>query len=193
MPHGADAYELHADVQTGALLYIGAFRAGERFEVNEVTQVVFDEPLADDLFSYSPVAGEQLTPARAITERMTLAEAAQRVPFKVLVPQHLPPAAGPLREVMYHPPRSAEGREQLTLMYDGSLWLDESATLDSELADLEWEDVQHHGKALRISDPEDDDGYRLVAVELEGTCVTVISKLERPELLDLAASLAPAE
>jgi hypothetical protein len=195
LPYGADEYEFHAEPRRGVVLGIIARHGGEVFEINEVTQVAFDEAMEDSLFTYTPLGGEQVRPADTIVEQLTLDAAVARMPFTVLVPMHLPDSGHTDFEVMYHPPRMRSPREHLSLMYRGDecdrLWVYEGATPDPELSEFDWELVRHGGKDLRLSDPGDS-GMRVVAFEQHETHVTIFSDLARERLLALASSFIPA-
>ncbi len=189
---GADEYELHADPERGVLLLVASRCRGEVLEANEVSEVAFDEPLADDLFTYNPRLGEQVRSPDTIAEHLTLAAAAARMQFTVLVPTRVP--EGCVRtEVMFHPSRLNSPRPYLTLMYMGGDYLvvHQSATPD-QLDEWEWESVERGGRRLEISDPGPGEGERLVRLEHLGTHVDIWSDLDRERLLDVAASLAPA-
>ena len=190
---GADEYELHADPERGVLLLVASRCRGEVLETNEVSEVAFDEPLADDLFTYNPRLGEQVRPPDMITEHLTLAAAAARMPFTVLVPTRVPEGKGVRTEVMFHPPRLNSPRPYLTLMYMGEDYLvvNQSAT-PAQLDEWEWESVERGGRRLEISDPGPGKGKRLVRLEHLGTHVDIWSDLDRERLLDVAASLALA-
>ena len=54
---GADGYELRVDAQRGALLRAAARIDGEEFTFKEITSVVFDEALPDELFRFKPPPG----------------------------------------------------------------------------------------------------------------------------------------
>jgi len=192
LPHGAEHYELRADPLTGTLLYIAGYQGGQIFEVNEVTEVHFDEHLSGELFRYDAAAGETIPPTAPISERISLAEAIARMPFTVLVPQRLSSEAKSRREVMYQPARS--GREgSLAIVYGGGLWVRQGDQPDSELAELEFETVEYQGRTLQISDPGIGDGYFVATIEQDGTHVQFMFQGERSELLDMATSLVPAE
>lgn len=195
LPGGADEYEFHADPEHGVLLSILARYGGQVFETSQVMEVVFDEPLDDALFTYKPAFGEQVRPADAITEQLTLEAAVARMPFVVLVPTRLPDPEHSTVMVMYHPPRWRSSRAYLSLMYMGSeecgsLWINQSDTPDPEADELDWEYVERNGRSMRLSDPGAE-GMRAVALEQEGTHVTVWSELGRERILDLAGSLVP--
>jgi hypothetical protein len=192
LPAHADEYELHADPERGVVLLVAGKFEGVVFETDEVTEVAFDEPLDDGLFTYEPRRGEQVRPADPIVEQLTLAGAVARVPFAVLVPSRLPDPSHAVLEVMYHPPRVNGGRPHLTLMYrgDGHLWLNQSY-MPADLSEYEWEMVERDGRRMEISDPGAEAGTRIVRLEHLGTHVDIWSVLDRERLLDLAASLAP--
>ena len=192
LPHGADYYELHADPLTGTLLYIAAYQADQIFEVNEVAEVYFDEALSDELFRYSPPPGEIIRPATPITERMSLADAIARAPFTVLIPQRLSSEAKSSRQVMFEADRSGPG-DSLVIFYGGGLWVRQGAQPDAEMAELEFETVEHQGRTLQISDPGTGDGYLVATLEQDGTHVQVMFRGERSALLEMATSLAPAQ
>jgi hypothetical protein len=196
LPCGADEYEFHADPERGVLLSILGRYRGQVFETSQVTEVVFDEPLDDALFTYKPAFGEQVRPADRISEQLTLEAAVARMPFVVLVPARLPDPEHSSVMVMYHPPRLRSSRAFLCLMYmgseeNGSLWINQSDTPDPEADKLDWEQVERNGRSMRLSDPGAE-GMRVAALEQEGTHVTLWSELDRERILDLAASLVPA-
>jgi len=196
LPCGADEYEFHVEPNRGLVLSIHARCAGAVFESGEVTDVVFDEPIDDKVFSYTPAYGEQVRPAAPIVEHINLEAAVKRMPFTVLIPNQVPNAEHAHCEVMYHPPRVPSSRPFLSLMYrwglsEQSLWLHEAETIDPELEKYEWEDVARNGRELRLSDPDIEGGRRAIALMHDGTYVTIWSDIAREPLLDLAASLAP--
>jgi hypothetical protein len=200
LPHGADEYEFHFDLERAALLNIVARREGQVFEVHEVIEIAYDEPLDPSLFVYEPKPGEQVAPASPVVERMSVTAAIARVPFTVLSPTRVPDPDHTHVEVMYHPPRRQGGWSHLAFMYRGShlfrhLWVKQSAPPGLAFDDLEWEPVASDGIAqcgLRISDPGDGDGVRIVAFEQNGTCVSITSDLDRSTLIDFARSFTAA-
>ncbi len=194
LPCGADEYEFHADTERGVLLYIDGRHQDEVFEVNEVRDVVFDEPIGDDLFSYTPHPSDQVRTAAPIVERMTLEAAVARMPFTVLVPSCVPDAEHNDFEVMYHPPRPQSARAHLALMYRGDhrLWINESDCAEPETAEMEWEQIERDGKRMAISDPGVDAGMSILALEQAGTYVTIMSDLDRDRLIRVAFSLVAA-
>jgi hypothetical protein len=123
---------------------------------------------------------------------MSLADAVARMPFTVLIPQRLSSEAKSRREVMYQPSRSGE-EGSLALFYGGGLWVRQGAQPDAEMAELEFETVEHQGRTLQISDPGTGDGYLIATIEQDGTHVQFMFQGERAELLELATSLTPAQ
>lgn len=197
LPYGADEYEFDVLPGRGVVLAIRARHEGTIFEVNEITGVVFDEPLDEGLFRYTPAYGEQVRPATPIVELLSLEAAVRRMAFPVLIPKEVPDADRARLDVMYYPPRIPSSRPHLSLTYrwDGreqNLWIHEAATVDPELEKLEWELISRNGRELRLSDPHIEGGRRGVALEHSGTHVTIWSDIAREPLLDLAASLVPA-
>lgn len=196
----ADAYEFHADPERAVLLSISALHQGRAFEVYEVRDVAFDQPLDATLFTYTPRRGEQVRPANPVFEGMSLEGAVKRMPFTVLVPTRVPDAEHANLQVFYHHPRPRSPRPLLSLMYMGDfraksvlhLWIDEAASAPEDDADYEWETVEHAGCQMRISDSGGDDGMRLVRLQQCGTYVEIRSNLDRSSLLELAGSLVPA-
>lgn len=193
LPHGADEYELHADLERGVLLYIGGRSAGKLFETCEVTEIAFDEMLDEALFTYAPADGEAPVSAGPIMERMSLQAAAARAPFVVLAPAGPPELAEAMSEVMYHPPESDSQHARLTLGFRGKgmLWITQANVADPSHARLEWEVFERQGKRLSLSDPGDGIGMRMLALEQQGTHVTIMSELDREQVIAIACALTP--
>jgi hypothetical protein len=197
LPYGADEYVFDVLPERGVVLAIQARRDGDVFETNEITRVIFDEPINPSLFHYTPTYGEQVRPADPIIEHLSLEAAIRRSQFTVLVPWQVPNADHAQLEVMNHPGRLASSRPYLLLLYrwgnrEQSLSLYEAATEDPELEDFEWEQVTRNGRSLRLSDPDVEGGRRAIALEQSGTHVMIWSDIAREPLLNLAASLVPA-
>jgi hypothetical protein len=196
LPHGADEYEFHVDPARGLLLGIIARTAGKVFEVNEVTDVQFDRPLDNSLFTHTAEIGEQTVERGPITEHLALEAAILRVPFKVYVPTRVADPTHSRLEVIYHPARMRSPRASLMFMYRGSteydsLWIQQAGSARPDLDELEWEPLKDKGMNLQISDPGTE-GRRIVTFDREGTYVEIISDLDRERLLDLATSFVPA-
>ncbi|MBV9001480.1 MAG: hypothetical protein JO304_20645 [Solirubrobacterales bacterium] len=90
--NGADLYTLEVDVRCGALLRAVALRGGEPFQEITTVEIAFDEPIGDELFRFEPPAGERVQPVRQRPrpQHITAAEAQQRAPFTVLIPDRIP-------------------------------------------------------------------------------------------------------
>lgn len=86
---GADEYELVVDRERGVLLFMESRFGGELLDVKEVRKVEFDAELPESTFVFVPkpgVAVEDEPQSRAVS----LAEAAEQVPFPLLVPDFEP-------------------------------------------------------------------------------------------------------
>lgn len=174
------------------LLSVAARFGGQVFATYEVREVAFDEPMDPGLFVYEPRPGEQVRPAERAVERLTLAGAAARAPFAVLVPARVPdPDHSPV-EVLFHPAQPGGRDPYLTLMYRGGyrLWLHQAATAGRPDG-AGWETVERSGRRMAVRKPGPG-GERVVVLEHLGTHVEIHSDLDRDRLLDVAASLAPA-
>lgn len=190
LPPEADEFEFAADLEFPSLLSIRANLAGQTFETFDVTQVVFNGAIDDDVFNVQPLSGKPTRDAVPVVQRMTLEAAMEKVPFTVLLPA-LGPEFGE-RNVHYHPPREKR-RESLVVHYHGgdskTLWFYLSAELDSEMLDrLEWEDVEFGGRRFQLSDPEVEGGKSILLFNQDGTWVEIISDLARDELFKVACS-----
>jgi hypothetical protein len=200
LPHGADEYEFHFDRERAALLNIVGRCQGQAFALHEVTEIAFDESLDPGLFIYEPRPGQQVAPAVPVVEHMSLEAAIARMPFTVLVPTRVPNPEHARADVMYHPPRRQGGWSHLTLSYRGSqafgrLWVKQDGAPGFLHDDLEWEWIASDGivqNDLRISDPGEAVGMRIVAFEQHGTYVEITSDLDRTTLIDFARSFTAA-
>jgi outer membrane lipoprotein-sorting protein len=90
---GADCYTLEVDADRGVLLQVTASRDGEPFQRITTDQITFDHPIVPERFRFEPPPGEQVQPARGRHElvHLSLADAQQRAPFTVLIPDRIPP------------------------------------------------------------------------------------------------------
>jgi len=194
LPHGADEYEFHADAERGALLYIAGKHQGRVFEVCEVIEVAYDEPLDDSVFTYELQLGEQIRTPTPTVERMTIEAAASKVPFVVLVPQWLPASIPGVAEVMFHRESKRQPYPSVTILYRGrrSLWIEQCATaqVDVELSAPAWDQIELDGKSLAIADAGD--GQLAIAIQLHGSNALIHSDLSREQLIQIATSLSPA-
>ena len=116
-PYGADALSIAVDRERGVILRFEASAAEQPIRRLEVTEIVFDEPLADELFTVPE--GDLRTAHEAYpVNYVTLEQAARDVPFQLWAPArlagrwnlnviHRPETTGPRvpESVMLHAPR----------------------------------------------------------------------------------------
>lgn len=198
LPSGADEYEFHGDPERGVLLSIIGFHRGKPFKGHEVVDVRFDDVILDETFTYVPAPSEQVRRSVPVVEQLSLKEAVERAKFTVLVPTKLGEFASGHKQVFFHPSQLHDPRAKLNLSYHNFgrgdlqvIQLDQAASADPEWEELEWQNITHQGRELRVSDPETERGYRLIAFEQAGTHVLVSSPLPLATLLDFAVSLEP--
>jgi hypothetical protein len=118
LPYRADEYELHVDLARGVLLNIIGRNRGEFLGQHEVTEVAFDEPLNQNLFTYEPAPGDQVQPeAPLFEEPKSREEAISRMPFQVLFPTSIYEPHYHLSSIEYHRPPWAGGWSTLLLSY----------------------------------------------------------------------------
>jgi len=190
-------FELAADIERAVLLSIIGVIDEQPVDAHEVFEVSFDEELDDSLFTYEAGLGETVQPATPTIEHTTLRAAAARAPFTVLVPSYLPEMDSLYNEAIYHPNRPDCKDEHLTIFYRGaksydSLWIQQSGHPDSDTRDeLEWDEFEHDGQRMQISDPYPEQGRRILCTEQAGTHVSITSDLPRDKLARIAASLSP--
>lgn len=97
---------------------------------------------------------------------------------------------------MYHPVRPGSKDEHVTIFYRGStsyqsLWIDlRSEANRAKLEQLEWDDFESNGRKLQISEPEAEDGLRVLALVQNGTRVQIASDLPKNEMVKIALSMA---
>lgn len=197
---GVYEYDVDVDRERGAVLGFKSIHRGEVFASSEVVEVAFDVPLGDELFAYEPAPGEQVEPKAPIFETLSLAGAVARMPFTVLIPTRVPNTDRTICHLTYYPPRRGGGWSHLSLAYlrtegAGRLRVDQGQRPAPGLEKYEWERVDVASdslEGLRISDPRDNSGDRLVVFEQSGTHVRIRSNLDRERLIDLATSFVPA-
>lgn len=168
LPKDADEYEFHADCQRGVLLALSSSYKGSVFWCSEVTEVHFDEAMADELFTYTPRLGEQIHPPVPVVERLSVEAAIKQLPFTVFVPSRRPGFEQSCLEFMYHPARLNSPRPHLSILFHGEsgkfLSITEAANEDPELQDFEWENLCQDGQEFRLSDPGRGRGVRIVVL-----------------------------
>ena len=87
-PYGADDLSLAVDRERGVILRFEASAGGEPIRRLEVTEIAFDEPLADDLFAVP--AGSVRSAAEAFpVNHLTLEQAARAASFPLWAPARL--------------------------------------------------------------------------------------------------------
>ena len=193
----ASEFEFAADVERAALLSIVGQVDGEAVETHEVIEVTFDEEIDDSLFTYQAGAGETVQPAVPISEHITLEAAAARAPFTVLMPTYVPESQRVQSDAMYHPKRPNSPEECLSMFYRGGetfghLWINQRLVRDKEWYDeLEWDELVVDGLRLEFSDPDPDEGLRILVCEQDGTDVSITADLPRDEMVKIALSLKP--
>ena len=64
MWEAADEFELLVDAERGTLLRLGACCGGEEFDGHEVTEIEFDAPIPDDVFTFIPPSGTRVNVRR---------------------------------------------------------------------------------------------------------------------------------
>jgi outer membrane lipoprotein-sorting protein len=196
LPEWATHHELDVDFERGVLLRCGSFFDGEEFLTYEVTEVAFDETFPADTFVFAPPPGEEiLDPEAAFPhgQEMTIEEAARLADFTVLIPRRIPEGAE-LR-VHYSPGWARNDQPPMVWLnywFESarhSLAFGQSGDDRHLLSSLSWEQLEHDGQELRVSDQH---GQRLLALERAGTYVVVQSDLDRETLIEIALSLEPA-
>jgi hypothetical protein len=191
LPTEADEYEFAADLEFPALLSIDAKLAGESFERFEVTNVTYNGEIDESLFELEPLSGQQVRDAVPVAQPITLEAAKAKVSFAVLLPK-MGPEFGEL-QFFYERPRQKGDVEGLSVFYHAGashrFWFHLRPRLESEMYDrLEWEDVEVAGRRYQLSDPQVEDGLKVLVFNQDGTWVDIYSDHPRDELLRLAAS-----
>lgn len=199
---GADYYELEVDPHLGVLLAATAIHDGQPFHAITTLELVFDQPIPDEIFRFQPPAGEEIEPLHGVhrLRHVTLTEAQQQAPFTVLMPDTVPhtwQVQCRFLAASQRPPSPTE----IGLSYDSvdgheSISLTQTAAGPSnphtQLVDEEnWENVTRDGIAMKTRPAHW--GQAQVELELEGTWVHLMSdNLTRDQVLRIAAGLRPA-
>lgn len=189
----ADAYDLVVDAERGVVLRLASLLDGEPREVSELTEIAFDEELPPDTFVFSPPPGEQvreLSPGLPRAEELTLAEAAGRAPFVLLVPRRSPEGAE--LSVFLAPGDERAGEPAgVGLRYRFPSGLHYLSIGQGSRPELDLGDamrIERDGVELRARDLG---GQRQVTLERAGTHVLLVSDLPLELLAEIAASLEP--
>ncbi|MGH9280571.1 MAG: hypothetical protein ACRD12_21065 [Acidimicrobiales bacterium] len=187
---GADEVMLAVDRQSGVLLRAESRLQGAPFVVQEVTSLVLDEPLDDEVFRFvSPDGSPVRSPREAFSrpEEASVEEVARRASFTVLLPGRLP--EGWTIEVSYLPPSVRPPRpESATLhLLDGRDAMPRARVREAAepLPDvLDWTELVRDGRRILVDRDE-------AKAEIEGTHVRATGNVERDALVDIVASLRP--
>jgi hypothetical protein len=193
----ANEFEFAANVEHAVLLSIKAKEGQTTVEAHEVLEVTFGGKLDDSLFVYEPGMNEIVQEAAPVAEHVTLEAAAIRAPFVVLQPSYTPDPEQTHSEVMYHAARPTSKVESLTIFYRGgdsydNLWIKQRCEPDErQQKELEWDELVVEGQRIEISDPNPEEGLRVLSCRRENTFVTIISDLPKDEMVKIALSLTP--
>lgn len=188
----AEEFEFVGDPARGLLLRITEFCEGEVLKVREVLDAEFDLPMDDNLFVGPPEGGQRETESPLKSLNLTLEEAAQRTPFVLLAPPR-ERKVDHLHVAVIKDEENSGGVAACVFFSIGgqSVILRESEVPSHELDEFEWEEMEHAGQKLLVSDPSEADAECVVALEKLGTHVMITSEMERGALLELAVSLSP--
>ncbi|MEM8735993.1 MAG: hypothetical protein AAGG44_17320 [Planctomycetota bacterium] len=194
LPLEADQFEFAADLEVPVLLTIVGLLAGEVIERIEVTDVVFNGDIEEAVFDCQPLEGQGTRPALPVTQKMSLENAAARVPFKLLLPKS--GVGDEIPVVHYEPGKREDANDSVAVMYvEGDqhrLWFHLRGSSDRDSDErLEWNEIEAAGQRFEISDPEVEGGMICLRFRKHGTWVEIVSDHSRQELLDIAVSFEP--
>jgi hypothetical protein len=196
-PYGADALSIAVDRERGVILRFEASAAEQPIRRLEVTEIVFDEPLGDELFTVPE--GDLRTAYEAYpVNYVTLEQAARDVPFQLWAPARL---AGRWNLNVIHRPETTGPRvtESVMLHLHDSESLHDFGIEQAAEQLLAWRTgeartVTVDGEEIRVIG-----GDRLPGPPLEvhlvrgGTHIRVYSNnLDEDALLEIAGALEPA-
>jgi hypothetical protein len=193
LPGGADEHRLAVDLQRGVLLRVESRLNGAAFFRQELLDLAFDEPLPEDLFDGTRLPGPVASTAtRHQHQRTTVADAAARAPFTVLVPTPAPPGTVASAMVI-EPDEWGAGHHAVSIIYRD----DEHATqisvhetaAEHESGDgLDWTTRIIGGRTIEVCDV----GTMVIAKTThEGTSVRIQGNVALDQVAALAASLEP--
>ena len=201
---GADRYTLEVDLERGVLLEAIAFRDGKPFHRITTVEVVFDHPIPDERFHFEPPTGEQIQPmsGRPRPQRLSVAEAQQRAPFTVLIPDRIPAnwrVHCVFVEASTRPPlpaqvslnyRSDDGHESVSLSQSSAT--NRESGYERLTSGDAWHDVERYGTVVRVTKPDAVGSQAQAHLERDGTFVVLTSEtLNSDQLATLAAGLKP--
>ncbi len=202
---GADRYTLEIDTDRGVLLQVTASRDGQPFQQITTDRIAFDHLIAPERFRFEPPPGEQIQPTRGQHRlvHLSLADAQQRAPFTVLIPDRIPPDWH-LTCAFIEPSQRPPSPAAVSLNYhsdDGHQSVSLSQHSASEKPDQYelmiqhggWQTITHHGTDIQVRAPDGPSRQAQAYIERCGTFVFLISEtLSGDELATLAAGLKPA-
>lgn len=185
--------EILVDQERGAVMKMTMMIDGVLAYSGQLSEVEFDPEVGEEIFNSGPPPGEPLLSYAEFEAyvRPTVAEAAERASFPLLVPSHI---HGPLEPQTAYRPAGPNREELVTLHYGvagGVLSLFESAAVDDSPSGGDWERLDHHGQVVHVKEPDGEE-WRRVVVQSHGTRVHIAGQLGRQEMLDVVSSLKPA-
>lgn len=202
---GADELQLDVDAERGTLLRVESRFEHQPLAISEFAEVAFDEPLADELFVFTPAPGVEvrdIAARSAILRDLTIEEAVALAPFTVWIPARLP--SGWETDIWYapenhHPPmaphvhlhyRAADATHGLSIAESPA---GEPRDAEAEGPGGPWRDVERDGRRLELREPVESWHAAQVRMDLDGTRILIRSEdLPADALAELAAGLVPA-
>jgi hypothetical protein len=204
---GADEMLLSIDAEHGALLRIEMRLGDQPYAIYEVLDVAFGEPFADELFEFTPPAGEEVRPVGDefhIQRDLSIEQAVALAPFTVWIAAELP--GGWKSEIAFaaendRPPIAASvhldyrSRDGMHAVHVVQL----AAERGGDYEEYEpggagpWRQFERDGRTMEIRDPAESWQPAQLRVELEGTRILMHSnEVAADSLADLASDLVPA-
>ncbi len=196
-PYGADALTLAVDRERGVVLRFEASSAGQPIRRLELTEIAFDEPLPDHLFTV-PEGDVRSADEAFPVNYLTLEQAAREVSFQLWAPARLD---GRWNVHVIHRPETSGPRvpASVMLLFDDSESLHNFGVEEAAERLLAWRTGEERvvtvgGAELRVIG-----GERLPGPPLEvhlvraGTHIRIYSNnLDEAALLEIASALEPA-
>jgi hypothetical protein len=206
--HGADELLLDVDAERGTLLRVESRFEGEPIMLSEVVEIAFDEPFGEDVFVFTPPAGQAVRSVldlEPVRHDLTIEQAVALAPFAVWIPARLPAgwetrigfAAGqedkppmPPQVFLHH--RAADGTHAMTVAESPA----DRPGEDERPHAGPWREVERDGRRMEVREPAEPWQPAQVRLELGGTRIAIDSTdLGADALVDVAAGLvrAPSE
>ena len=200
LPHGCDDYEFVIDLETGTLLRAIGLIDGEAALDLQIVEVVFDEPIAPEMFVFTPPDDETIEDVAEHRTPLSLRidEVAERASFAVFIATGLEEAWR--MHARHVAPRRRQPFEHVHLGYhrgDGahSFAIDQYSDAAGErfAAAEEYEALDHDGTTMHVIRPTEQRPLAIVRLQRDGTNIEITSdNLAVETLLDIATSLRPA-